>query len=108
MVCTVLGVRVSKWKWLEPLEKGRWANKRVRTEEELDVESEGSGTGGWKGSRCLQEISSTLLGLKERMEDQNELWREQNSYLHRIARCLENGLGPEEIEVLVEDSTIRE
>jgi len=49
-----------------------------------------------------------ILGLKESLEDQNELWRKQDSYLHRIARGLENGLGPEEIEVLVEDSTIRE
>jgi len=75
--------------------------------EELDVESEGSGTSGWKSSG-LQEITSTILGLKESMEDQNELQREQTSYLHRIARCFDNGLGPEEIEVPVEDSTIRE
>ena len=47
-----------------------------------------------------------LLGLKESDRERNELLREQNGYLHRIAERLENGLGPEEVEVL--DSTIRE
>jgi len=42
------------------------------------------------------------------MKDQNELLREQNSYLKRITRCLDAGLGPEEEEVLVQDFTIRE
>jgi len=101
IVCTISGACVSEWKCQEALEKGRQSNKRVRTEDELEAESEGSGTSGWKG-RGLQEISSTLPGLKESMEDQNELLREQNSYLHRIARFLENGLGPGR------DSTIRE
>ena len=64
---------------------------------------EGSETGIWK-----QEVTSTLLGLRESMEDQNELLREQNSYLHRISRHLEDGLGPQEGEVQVEDSTMRE
>jgi len=49
-------------------------NKRVRTEDELEAESEGSGTGGWN-SRGLQDISFILLGLKDSMEDQNELLR---------------------------------
>jgi len=89
------------------LEKGRQSNKRVRTEDELEAELEGSGTGGWK-ARGLQDISFTLLGLKDGIEDQNELLREQNSYLKRIAKYLDAGLGPEEGEVLVEDSTIRE
>jgi len=59
-------------------------------------------------ARGLQDISFTLLGVKDSMEDQNELLREQNSYLKRIARHLDTGLDPEEVEVLVEDSTIRE
>jgi len=42
------------------------------------------------------------------MEDQNELLREQNGYLKRIPIHLDAGLGPEEGEVPVEDSTIRE
>ena len=64
---------------------------------ESEAELEGSGTGSsWK-----QEVASTFLGLRESMEDQNELLMEQNSYLHRIARCLEDGLGPEEGDVPV-------
>jgi len=86
-----LGVQASKWKYQEPLENGRQLNKRVRTEDELEAELEGSGMGGWK-ARGLQDISFTLLGLKDSMEDQNELLREQNSYLKRIARCLDTGL----------------
>jgi len=102
MVCTISGVRVSKQKHREPVEKGR-PQKKSQVEVELEAESEESGTRSWK-----QEVASALLGLRESMEDQNELLREQNSYLHRIAMHLENGLGPEEGEVLVEDSTIRE
>ena len=60
---------------------------------ELDAESEGSGTGGWK-----QEVFSALVGIKE-------LLREQNGYLKRIAQSLDGGLGAGEDE---EDSTIRE
>ena len=56
----------------------------------------------------LQDIAFGLLGLKEIDKERNELLREKNSYLHRISRDLESGLGLEEIEGLVEDSTIRE
>jgi len=63
--------------------KGEVVKQEVRTEDELEAESEGSGTGGWN-SRGLQDISFILLGLKDSMEDQNELLREQNSYLKRI------------------------
>jgi len=59
----------------------------------LDAESERSGTGGWK-----QEVSSTLVGIQE-------LLREQNVYLKRIAQSLDGGLGTGEED---EDSTIRE
>jgi len=44
----------------------------------------------------------------ELRREKNELHREQNSYVHGIASFLGNGLGPEEVEVPVEDSTIRE
>jgi len=107
IVCTILGVQVSQQKCQEPLEKGRQSNKRLRTEDESEAESEGSGTGGWK-ARGLQDISFALLGLKDSMKDQNELLREQNGYLKRIAMHLDAGLGPEEEEVPVEDSNIRE
>ena len=90
----------------------RW--KKVRVEVELELESDGSREDRWR-VRGLQAIAFGLLGLKELdrernelLREQNELWREQNSYLHRIAEWLESGLGPKEIEVLVEDSTIRE
>jgi len=48
---------------------------------------------GWR-----QEVSSTLVGIRE-------LLREQNGYLKRIAQSLDGGLGAGEDE---EDSTIRE
>ena len=73
--------------------------------EESELESDGSREEGWR-VWGLQAIAFGLLGLKESDKERNELLREQNSYLHRIAEQLENGLGPEEIEVL--DSTIRE
>jgi len=107
IICTVLGVWVSKQKHWEPLEKGKWSNKRVRIEDELEAELEGIGMGCWK-ARGLQDISFSLLGLKDSMEDQNELLREQNGYLKRIAMQLDAGLGPEEGEVPVDNSTIRE
>jgi len=100
MVCTVSGVWVSKWKHWEPLEKGKpWKKNWV----ESDAESEGSGISGWK-----QEVSSTLLGLRESMEDWNELLREQNGYLQRIASYLDRGEVCSMEEELEEDSTIRE
>ena len=58
-----------------------------------DAESEGSGTGGWK-----QEVSSTLVGIRE-------LLREQNGFLRRIAQGLDGGLGA---GVEDQDSTMRE
>ena len=67
---------------LGALEKGKpW--KKSQVEVESDAESQGSGIGGWK-----QEVTSALLGLRESMEDQNELLREKNRYLLRIARHL--------------------
>jgi len=97
------GVQVSKRKWREPKEKLGLKQKRMQVE----VESDGSGEEGWR-AWGLQDITFGLLGLKEIDKERNELWREQHSYLHRIARLFESGLGPEEIEVLVEDSIIRE
>jgi len=68
--------------------------------EELDVESEWSGLGGWK-ARGMQDITFGLLGIEE-------LLREQNGLLRRIAQGLDGGLGAGNEEVEVEDSTIRE
>ena len=93
MVCTVGGVRVSKWKQWDQSGEGSQPKKRNWVEVVLDAESERSGTGGWK-----QEVSSTLVGIRE-------LLREQNGYLKRIAQSLDGGLGAGEDE---EDSTMRE
>ena len=73
----------------------------------MDAESEGSGTGGWK-VQGLQDMSFTLLGLKDSMEDWNELLSEQNGFLKWIAQSLDGGLVPSDEEGLEEDSTIRE
>ena len=54
---------------------------------------EGSWTGGWR-----QEVSSTLVGIRE-------LLREQNGYLKRISQSLDWGLGAGDDD---DDSTIRE
>jgi len=70
-----------------------WTKKKSQVEVGSDAELEGSGTGGWK-----QEVSSTLVGIRE-------LLREQNGYLKRIAQSLDGGLGAGEDE---EDSTMRE
>ena len=73
----------------------------------MEVESDGSRTGGWK-ARGLQDISFTLLKLKENMEDRNELLREQNGYLQRIASYLDGGEVFSREEVPEEDSTTNE
>ena len=57
-----------------------------------DAELEGSETRGWK-----QEVSSTLVGIQD-------LLREQNGYLNRIAQSLDGGLGASEED---DDSTMR-
>jgi len=75
-------------------------------EVESELESDGSGEDGWR-AWGLQAIAFSLLGLKESDKERNKLLREQNSYLHRIAEWLENGLGSEEIGVPVVESTIR-
>ena len=93
MVCTVSGIWVSNWKqWDWSGGEGSQPKKKSQVEVESDVESEGSGTGGWR-----QEVSSTLVGIQE-------LLREQNGYLTRIAQSLDGGLGAGEDE----DSTLRE
>ena len=74
------------------MEKGK-PKKKSQVEVELEAESEGSGTGG-----CKQEVSSALVGIQE-------LLREQNGYLKRIAQSLDGGLGTSEDG---EDSTMRE
>jgi len=71
--------------------------------EESELESDGSGEDGWR-AWGLQFIAFGLLGLKESNKEWNELWREQNRYLRRIAERLESGLGPEEVL----DSTMKE
>ena len=82
-------------------------HKKMRVEVESDAELEGSGTGGWK-VWSLQDISFTLLGFKDSMEEKNELLREKNGYLKRITLILDGGLVPGDEEVPEQDSTIRE
>ena len=67
--------------------------KKSWVEVELEAELEGSGTGCWR-----QEVSSTLVGIRE-------LLREQNGYLKGISQSLDGGLGASEDE---EDSAMRE
>ena len=94
MVCTVARIRVSNWKQQDQSGgEGSWPKKKSWVEVGSDAESEGSGTRGWR-----QEVSSTLVGIQE-------LLREQNGYLKRIAQSLDGGLGASEDE---EDSTMRE
>jgi len=94
MVCTVTGIQVSDWKqWDQPGGEESWPKKRSQVEVGLDVESVKSGTGGWR-----QEVSSTFVGIQE-------LLREKNGYLKRIAQGLDRGLGA---SVEDNDSTMRE
>ena len=44
--------------------------------EESDAELEGSGASGWK-ARGLQDISFSLIRLRENLEERNELLREK-------------------------------
>jgi len=56
----------------------------------------------------MTNVGLPLLRLKENMEDRNELHREQNGYLQRIASYLVVGEVCSREKVLEEDSTIRE
>jgi len=98
---------VSKRKQREPKERSGQKWKRMWVEVESELESDGSKEDSWK-VQGLQGIAFGLLVLKEIDKERNEPRREQNSYLLRIAKHLESGLGPEELEVPVEDSTMRE
>jgi len=100
-------VWVLKRKQWEPKERSGQKWKRMQVEVEYKLELDGSREDSWR-VQGLQAITLGLLGLKESDKERNELQREQNSYLLRIAKHLESGLGPEEFEVLVEDSTMRE
>jgi len=94
----VVGMWVSKQNqqdWLGG--EGSQPQKKSWVEvEESDVDSDGSGVGGWK-ARGMQDIAFGLLGIKE-------LLREQNGLLKRIPQGLDGGLGAGNEE----DSTIRE
>jgi len=65
----------------------------------LDAESDWSGLGGKKDRSWRQEVSSALVEIQE-------LLREQNGLLRRIAQGSDGGLGTGNEEA--EDSTIRE
>ena len=105
--CAIDGIWVSNRKWQDRLgEEGSRPRKKSRVEvEESELESDGSGEDGWR-VRGLQSIAFSLLGLKESNSERNELLREQNELLRRIAQSLDRGLKASSEEV--EDSTIRE
>ena len=89
--CTIQGVQVSNWKWQKQLgAEGLRLQKKSWVEVEEDAESDGSGASGWK-SRGLQDISFTLIRMRENLEERNELLREKNGYLQRIASYLDRG-----------------
>ena len=105
--CTIDGIQVSNRKrWDRSREEGSRPQKKSRVEvEESELESDGSGEDGWR-VRGLQSIAFGLLGLKESNSERNELLREQNELLRRIAQSLDRGSKASSEEV--EDSTIRE
>src|SRR5882724_1101484 len=101
IVCTVSGVRVSNRKRRDRSgPEGSRPQKKSRVEvEESDAESDWSGLGGKKDPSWRQEVSSALVEIQE-------LLREQNGLLRRIAQGSDGGLGTGNEEA--EDSTIRE
>jgi len=76
-----------------------WNTGRQCVEVELEAESEWSRLCGMKDQGWRQEVSFTLGEIQE-------LLREQNGHLKRIAQSLDGGLGASEDEE--DDSTMRE
>jgi len=106
--CTIQGVQVSNWKqWEQSGAEGSRPQKKSQVEVEEDAELDGSGAGGWK-VWGLQDISFALIQMRENLEERNELLREQNGYLQRIASYLDRGEVHSREEELEEDSTVRE
>ena len=104
--CTIDGIRVSNRKrWDRSGGEGSkpWKKSRVEVEES-ELESDGSGEDRWR-VQGLQSIAFRLLELKESDSERNELLREQNELLRRIAQSLDGGLGAGNESA---DSTIRE
>src|SRR5882724_12465235 len=98
--CTVNGVWVSNRKrWDRSETGGLWHWKKSQVEVESEGESEWSGLGGRRDQDWRQEVSSALVEIQE-------LLREQNGHLKRIAQGLDRGSKASSEEV--EDSTIRE
>jgi len=99
---------VSNWKqqeWLGAEGSRPW--KKNWVEVEKDTESDGSRTCGWK-AWGLQDISFTLIMIRENLEERNKLLREKNGYLQRISSYLDRGEVCSREEEPEEDSTIRE
>jgi len=88
----VNGVWVSNWKRRDQSRaEGSRPQKKSRVEvEESELESNGSGEDSWR-VWGLQSIALGLLGLKESNSERNELLREQNELLKRIAQSLDRG-----------------
>src|SRR5882724_12186184 len=95
IVCTVAGVRVSNRKRQDCSgAEGSRPQKKSRVEvEESDAESDWSGLGGKKDPSWRQEVSSALVEIQE-------LLREQNGLLRRIAQGSDGGLGTGNEEVV--------
>ena len=85
---------MSNQKWQEQSRaEGLRPWKKSQVEVEEDVELDGSGAGGWR-VWGLQDISFTLIRMRENLEERNELLREKNGYLQRIASYLDRGEVP--------------
>jgi len=100
----IQGEWVSKRKHWEHSVKSH-PKKKAWVEVELESESEGRRT-GWR-AWGLQDLSFAMLGLQESEDEQNELLREQNGFLQRIAMCLER-MGVERERGPELDSILRE
>ena len=104
-VCVIDGVHVSKRKCQEPKERLGLRWKKMQVEMELELESDGSGEDGWR-AWGLHYIAFSLLGLWENLEERNQLFRELNGFLQRIALCLERTRVVEALEQDL-DTTMR-
>jgi len=80
--------------------------KRMWVEVESELELDGHGEDGWR-VQGLHDIAFSLMGLQDNLEERNQLLREQNGFLQRIAMCLERTGVVEALEPDL-DSTLRE
>ena len=78
----------------------------MQVEVESELESDWSREDGWR-VWVLQDITFSLMGLWDNLDERNQLLREQNGFLQRITMCLESTGIVEAVELEL-DSTMRE